>query len=92
MTRKSKRELENAVEDLAPSPQESPTLPEVYDYFDHVAERPEDAPLPRERFAEGVVEGWPEATLPFDEEDLPPLTPRPSRPWSGSGWRSSTRT
>ena len=73
MTRKSKRELENAVDDLAPSPQEGPiTLPEVYDYFDHVAEAPEDAPLPRERFAEGVVEEWPEITLPFDEEDLPP--------------------
>ena len=72
MTRKSKRELENAVDDLAPSPQESATWPEIHEYFNHVAEAPEDALLPRERFAEGVVEGWPEITLPFDEEDLPP--------------------
>jgi hypothetical protein len=72
MTRRSKRELERAVDDLAPSPQESATLPEIHDYFDHVAEDPESAPLPREWFAEEIVDGWPEITLPFDEEDLPP--------------------
>jgi len=66
MTRKSRREIDRTVDELG-GRNGSVTYAEVARYFERVAEDPENVPLPHEQFSDQVVEGWPDASVPFDE-------------------------
>jgi len=66
MTRKSRREIQRAVDELG-GRKEEVTLSEIYRYFDHVAEDPDTAAPPRDVFADSVVDGFPNVRLPFEE-------------------------